>query len=114
MKLTQDQLGQLLGLTFQQVQKYEKGMNRISAGRLFELGKALGVPVSYFFDGAEDLLEPSAAALAENDEKAVAPVIGPDALELIAAFQRIKDENLRKALFQAIKAAAAASDDKEG
>ncbi|MEO1027872.1 MAG: helix-turn-helix transcriptional regulator, partial [Pseudomonadota bacterium] len=48
LKLTQEKLGDLLELTFQQVQKYEKGTNRISAGRLFELSSVLGVPVSYF------------------------------------------------------------------
>ncbi|WP_290491076.1 helix-turn-helix domain-containing protein, partial [Hyphomonas sp. UBA4508] len=57
LKLTQEKLGELLGLTFQQVQKYEKGVNRVSAGRLFEMSTAMGVPITYFFDGAETFLD---------------------------------------------------------
>lgn len=52
--LSQDDLGKLLGLTFQQVQKYEKGWNRISAGKLWELTHILGVPVSWFFEGIDE------------------------------------------------------------
>src|SRR5438477_12750561 len=48
--MSQERLGELLGLTFQQVQKYEKGINRIGAGRLFEVGGILGVPISFFYD----------------------------------------------------------------
>ena len=61
LKLTQEKLGEQLGLTFQQVQKYEKGVNRISAGRLFELSTVMGVPVTYFFDGAESDLRRATA-----------------------------------------------------
>ena len=52
--LSQDKLGQALGLTFQQVQKYERGANRIGASRLFELSRILDVPVSFFFDDMPD------------------------------------------------------------
>ena len=51
--MSQERLGELLGITFQQVQKYEKGSNRISASRLFYSAKTLGVPVQFFFDGLE-------------------------------------------------------------
>lgn len=54
MGMSQGKLGQLLGLTFQQVQKYEKGVNRIGAGRLFELARILGVGVLYFYEGMAD------------------------------------------------------------
>src|ERR1700694_517945 len=50
--MSQDRLGELLDLTFQQIQKYEKGTNRIGAGRLFEVAGILGVPVSFFYEGA--------------------------------------------------------------
>ena len=60
--ISQERLGEALGITFQQVQKYEKGVNRVSASRLFSIAKALDVPVSYFFEDAETatatLLEP--------------------------------------------------------
>ena len=51
--LTQQQLADLIGVTYQQAHKYERGINRVSAGRLFEVAQVLGVPVSYFFDGLE-------------------------------------------------------------
>ena len=57
LKLSQEQLAELLSLTFQQVQKYEKGVNRVSAGRLFEIASVMGVNVNYFYDGAESQLE---------------------------------------------------------
>src|ERR1700744_4772108 len=49
--MSQEKLGDLLGLTFQQVQKYEKGVNRIGAGRLYEISRILGVPIDFFYDG---------------------------------------------------------------
>jgi transcriptional regulator with XRE-family HTH domain len=49
-KLTQEQLGNMIGLTFQQVQKYEKGVNRVSAGTLYEIAQVLDLPISWFFD----------------------------------------------------------------
>jgi transcriptional regulator with XRE-family HTH domain len=51
-RLSQEQLGKALGLTFQQVQKYEKGVNRVGAGRLSDIARILGVPISYFFENA--------------------------------------------------------------
>src|SRR6185437_16298621 len=51
--MSQERLGDLLGLTFQQVQKYEKGVNRIGAGRLFEMSRILNVPIDFFYDGVE-------------------------------------------------------------
>src|ERR1051325_5577753 len=51
--MSQERLGDLLGLTFQQVQKYEKGVNRIGAGRLFEMARILGVPIDFFYEGVE-------------------------------------------------------------
>lgn len=108
LKITQEQLAEMLGLTFQQIQKYEKGVNRVSAGRLFEIAGALGVPVAYFFEGAEDLLEPAAAALAEDEDTRLAPQITGETLELIAAFQKIEDAALRNSLLNAVRAAASA------
>ncbi|MCI4645769.1 MAG: helix-turn-helix transcriptional regulator [Hyphomonadaceae bacterium] len=108
LKLTQEKLGDLLDLTFQQVQKYEKGVNRISAGRLYEMATVLGVPVSYFYDGAEDHIQSTRDALRESDHAASAPVLSSETMELIAAFQRINDPILRKSLLATVKAAAGA------
>ncbi len=54
MGLTQQEMAELIGVTYQQAHKYERGINRVSAGRLFDVAQALGVPVSYFFEGFED------------------------------------------------------------
>jgi transcriptional regulator with XRE-family HTH domain len=62
--ISQTALGEGLGITFQQVQKYERGANRISASKLYEIGKELGVPVSYFFDALEQTDKP---ALSEHE-----------------------------------------------
>ena len=114
LKLTQERLGELLDLTFQQVQKYEKGVNRVSAGRLYEIAGVLGVPVSYFFDGAEEFLGAEQADFAEDDSEPHAPVMTPEMLELISAFQKIEDISLRKSLLNTVRAAASAFDNRAG
>ena len=108
LRLTQEQLGERLGLTFQQVQKYEKGVNRISAGRLYELSTVLDIPVLYFYEGAEDYLGLPNGAVKEDSEPAgPLPLMDQEAMELLSAFQQIEDEELRKTLLATIKAAAA-------
>ena len=114
LKLTQERLGELLDLTFQQVQKYEKGVNRVSAGRLYEIAGVLGVPVSYFFDGAEEFIGAEQAEFAEDDSEPHAPVMTPEMLELISAFQKIEDISLRKSLLNTVRAAASAFDNRAG
>ncbi len=111
LKLTQEKIGEMLDLTFQQVQKYEKGANRISAGRLFEMANVLNVPVSYFYDGAEEFLSHRGLGVSEDDGPLKAPVLSSDALELVAAFQRIADSRLRKSLLSTVRAAAEAFED---
>lgn len=114
LKLTQERLGELLELTFQQVQKYEKGVNRVSAGRLYEIAGVLNVPISYFFEGAEEFLEAEHSEFAEDDEEPHAPVMTPETLELISAFQKIEDMSLRKSLLNTVRAAASAFDNRSG
>jgi transcriptional regulator with XRE-family HTH domain len=114
LKLTQERLGELLELTFQQVQKYEKGVNRVSAGRLYEIAGVLGVPISYFFEGAEDFLDAEHAEFAEDEDEPHAPVMTPETLELISAFQKIEDISLRKSLLNTVRAAASAFDHRSG
>ena len=108
LKWTQEQLSERLSLTFQQVQKYEKGVNRISAGRLYEMSRVLEVPVFYFFDGAEEYLSLPGQFEEETSEAAPLPQIDQEAMELVSAFQKIRDEGLRKSLLATIRAAAAA------
>jgi transcriptional regulator with XRE-family HTH domain len=108
--LTQEKLGELLGLTFQQVQKYEKGVNRVSAGRLYKISAVLEVPITYFFDGAAEFVEQEVAQFAEDSRDVHAPVMNSETLDLIAAFQKIEDAALRRSLLNTVKAAASAYD----
>lgn len=111
LKLTQEQLGEKLGLTFQQVQKYEKGVNRISAGRLFEMAQVLGITITYFYEGVDDLLEePGMLSVHEDDHPPSLPVLDGEAMELIKAFQQIGDKSLRRSLLDTIRAAAASNE----
>lgn len=114
LRLTQEQLGEKLSLTFQQVQKYEKGINRVSAGRLFEMACVLDVPVEYFFDGAEDYLALPGRELAEESDVPTLPLMDQQAMELVAAFHRIEDEALRKSFLATIKAAGDAGNKQVG
>lgn len=106
LRLTQEKLGELLNLTFQQVQKYEKGVNRVSAGRLYEIAAVLGVQIAYFYEGASKLLPQRETVVAEDDVATSAPVLSADTLELIAAFQSITEPSLRKSLLDNMTAMA--------
>jgi transcriptional regulator with XRE-family HTH domain len=104
MGMSQEKLGEMLGLTFQQVQKYEKGVNRIGAGRLFELGQVLTVPVQFFYDDA-----PGAAAggFAENPESYVPDFLNSkEGIELNKAFQRITDAKVRRSVVDLVRSIA--------
>jgi len=105
--MSQEKLGEAIGLTFQQVQKYERGANRISASKLWLLANVLDVPVSFFFD---DVGESGDITLSAN--LVVEEPIGPDpmakreTLELVRAYYRITDTTIRKRLFDLTKAVA--------
>src|SRR5215469_3272135 len=71
MGLSQEKLGERVGLTFQQIQKYEKGLNRIGAGRLFELAHVLGVSVNYFYEGVPEHASPDG----ESEEGNAVPIM---------------------------------------
>lgn len=118
---SQEKLGDALGLTFQQVQKYERGANRIGASRLFDLSRVLDVPVSFFFDdmpeekGGDGSAQPAVPGLAPaNGDDArdggSDPMARRETLELVRAYYRISDANVRKRVFDLAKALANASD----
>src|SRR4051812_48193614 len=95
--LSQEKLGDALSLTFQQVQKYEKGTNRIGASRLQQIAHFLQVPVSFFFDGAPDLPAGSAGVTEAPSPSYVSDFLATsDGLALTKAFMRIKDQKLRR------------------
>lgn len=89
--MSQMALADRLGVTFQQVQKYENGGNRISASRLFAIAAALGVPISYFFEGIE-------GAQAGATVKQGSMVVDKDGAELLRAFNSIEDQKARRTL----------------
>lgn len=96
--MTQQQLAEKVGIKFQQIQKYETGMNRISASRLWDISEALSVPVAYFFDGMDGA---EAAQTAEAGQAALPGDILADkeALELVRSYYAIP-ENQRRRLFE--------------
>lgn len=100
--MSQERLGELLGLTFQQVQKYEKGVNRIGAGRLFEVSRILGVGIEYFYEGVNSQLTGGFA-----DNPASPPVMefvsSGEGLQLSLAFMKIRDPKLRKRVLDLVK-----------
>ena len=102
MGLSQQQLAKMIGVTYQQAHKYERGLNRISAGRLFEIGQVLGVPVSWFFEG-----------LTADGGNEVSPRQRM-CLELARNFAMIDNEKHQEALSQMARALAAQSQAERG
>ncbi len=105
--MSQEKLGEHLGLTFQQVQKYEKGVNRIGASRLFDLSRVLGVPVQFFYDEAPaDLIEaPLAPGFSERPtESYVVEFLSTrEGLELNKAFVKIADPRVRRSIVELVR-----------
>ncbi len=114
--MSQEKLGEAIGLTFQQVQKYERGANRIGGSRLFDLSRVLDVPIGFFF---EDMSEETASksprqimGMAETQQTFQPdPMAKRETLELVRAYYRINDPKVRKRLFEMTKALAAFSRD---
>ncbi len=106
--LSQEKLGIALGLTFQQVQKYERGVNRIGSSLLYHLSQILDVPVSFFFDEMPALEEGAAPGMREEPAKPFEPdpLVKRETLELVRAYYRITDPAARKRLFELTKAIA--------
>lgn len=110
--MSQEKLGEAIGLTFQQVQKYERGANRVGASRLYDLSRVLDVPVSFFFDDMPD--EISSKSVHERREMSESPdpfdndpMNRRETLELVRAYYRIADPNQRKKIFELVKAMGA-------
>jgi len=108
--MSQERLGEAIGLTFQQVQKYERGANRIGASRLFDLSRVLDVPVSFFFDDMPAADEPMAMPNVADERPGGGyepdPMAKRETLELVRAYYRINDSSVRKRLFELTKAVA--------
>ena len=103
--MSQQRLGDELGIAFQQLQKYEKGVNRITAGRLYQLAALLGVEVSYFFDNAPDPGVKLKPGLAATPEVSIFEFLNTrEGLELNRAFHAIGDPAQRRAVVDLIRA----------
>jgi transcriptional regulator with XRE-family HTH domain len=103
--ISQEKLAKALGLSFQQVQKYEKGANRIGASRLEQISRFLQVPVAFFFEGASDT---SAVATSEEDTRSLALMnefaSSPDGLRLIQSFTQVEDADVRRRIVDLVQA----------
>jgi transcriptional regulator with XRE-family HTH domain len=104
--MSQEKLGDALGLTFQQVQKYEKGTNRIGASRLQQISEILQVPVSFFFEGAPSGSGTPTPGLGESPSPAYVSdfLATSDGLALTKAFVQIKDSRLRRRIVDLVEA----------
>lgn len=100
--LTQEKLGEKLGVTFQQIQKYEKGTNRVGASRLQEIADIMNVPVSYFFDKGVSI-QP-AEGFSENDSNFVSFCSSNEGIQLMRAFTNISDVRVRRKIIDLAKA----------
>ena len=104
LKISQTQLGDALGLSFQQLQKYEKGSNRVGASRLQHIASILQVPVSFFFEEVPvNRSEPAQISDAPSPESVTAFVSTTDGLKLIRAFTSIKNTKIRRCIVQLVE-----------
>ena len=114
--MSQEQLGDALNITFQQVQKYERGSNRISASRLWDIGQILDVPVSFFFDDmSRDTMEHSPRRMLDRvesdyEEQRVDPMARRETLELVRAYYRTENQQVRKRITEMVKAVSGTVD----
>lgn len=106
--MSQERLGEQMGLTFQQIQKYEKGVNRIGASRLLNLSQILDVPVQFFFDGAP-VDGAQTGDKADGESFIYEFVNSREGLELNRAFVRISDAKVRRSVIELVRSLASKS-----
>lgn len=110
--MSQERLGESLGITFQQIQKYEKGTNRVGASRLQAIASILNVPVSFFFEGGPGMNGEEAGGLSESSDQDSVLAFGSstEGLQLARAFLKIRDPKLRRRVIDLVKAMADGGD----
>lgn len=101
MGVSQERLADALGITFQQVQKYERGANRVSASKLWEIAAALKTPVAYFYDGLGDR-----EAVTGQRDAAQEFLLSSEGIELVAAFPRITEPAIRRKIVELVRVVA--------
>jgi transcriptional regulator with XRE-family HTH domain len=110
--MSQEKLGEAIGLTFQQVQKYERGANRVGSSRLFDLARVLDVPISYFFEDMPNSVQEKSPSKLMGMSTPPAMEYEPDpmakreTLELVRAYYKIPDPAIRKRIFELTKSVA--------
>lgn len=110
--ISQERLADLLGVTFQQIQKYEKGVNRVAASRLFDIAAALDVPIAHFFDGLDQSL--SGGVAEDGREDLVYDTLAtPEGLELVTLYGSIQNQRVRRRILELVRALADERDDVE-
>ena len=105
LRLSQDDLARQIGLTFQQVQKYERGTNRISASKLFQISRVLNTPIDYFFDGIDDDkgLSPYESRAGHAADTFLTM---PEGIEMAETFPRVTSEQKRRSVLELVRALA--------
>jgi transcriptional regulator with XRE-family HTH domain len=103
--LSQERLADFLGISFQQVQKYERGFNRVGASRLFQIGEALGVPTAFFFEGIEPVNRSGLNEERDNiDPLSVATLLSaPGAMELLTEYAKVDSPAQRKKIVELVR-----------
>lgn len=96
--MSQTEVANALGVTFQQVQKYERGTNRVGASRLFDLSRILSVPVQYFFEGLNNQPTPI-----EKEDDNVIHLMKPDTVELVEAYYKVENPQVRRQILSTIR-----------
>ena len=111
LRITQKELGEMLGLAFQQIQKYEKGGNRISASRLWDISKVLGVPVGFFYEEIDDETDAQSPRPKNDEEEYLKeltndPMQREETLKLVRAYYKIHNRTLAKNILNVIETAS--------
>ena len=104
--MSQEKLGEALGITFQQIQKYEKGTNRVGASRLQQISQVLGVPVSFFFEDAPGEAPATGMAEANSSAYVVDFLSSSEGLQLNRSFARISDAKVRRKIIELVRTLA--------
>jgi len=105
--MSQEKLGEACGITFQQIQKYEKGMNRMGASRLHQIARFLQVPVEFFYEGAPSGPDPGGPIVDRSSRAMTDFLATSEGLELVKAFMAVKDAKVRRRIIDLTKAVAA-------
>ena len=121
--MSQEMLGEAIGITFQQVQKYERGANRIGSSRLYDLARVLDVPITYFFDAIPssaqaqsplNVIKGTMIEMAEGSTASPDPMAKRETLDLVRAYYSIPDPQIRRRVYELAKALGGNGKDKAG